>query len=254
MIALISPSKDLNYTSDILFQSNDLPRLFDHSKKILEVISKKKRNALMKLMNISVKLADENLERYQSFSEDFNSTNSRQAIFAFAGDVYRGLDAFTLDAQSLKYSQEHVRILSGLYGLLRPFDLMQAYRLEMGIPLKVSRHKNLYSFWGSIITDLLQQDIEESKSKHLINLASKEYFEAIHLSKIKVPVINIHFREYKKNVLSFVSYTAKRARGLMIRQMAIDKMKIAEDLKNFNLEDYHFSSELSDDLNWFFIR
>jgi uncharacterized protein len=254
MIALISPSKDLNYKSVVPYPSTDLPRLFDQSKLILEVIKKKKIKDLMKLMDISAKLAEENVNRYQHFSEEFTVENSRPAIFAFAGDVYRGLEPYTLDTNQLQYCQTHLKILSGLYGILRPFDLIQAYRLEMGIPLKVQKSKNLYSFWGNTITDLLQEDINESKSEHIINLASKEYFEAIKLDRIKVPVINIQFREHKKNGLSFVSYTAKKARGLMAKFMAIENLDHAEQLKNFNLENYHYEGELSSASDWFFIR
>ncbi len=254
MIAVISPSKDLNYKSVVPFPSTDLPRLFDQSKRILEVIRKKKVKDLMKLMDISTKLAEENVNRYQNFSEEFTNENSRPAIFAFDGDVYRGLDSYSLNQSQIQYCQNHLRILSGLYGLLRPFDLVQAYRLEMGIPLKVQKSKNLYTFWGSTITDLLQSDILESNSKYLINLASKEYFEAIQLDRIKVPVINIHFREYKKNGLSFVSYTAKKARGLMAKFMVLENLNSAEQLKSFNLDNYHFESELSSANDLFFIR
>jgi cytoplasmic iron level regulating protein YaaA (DUF328/UPF0246 family) len=254
MIALISPSKDLNYKSEFPVASKDLPRLFDQSKIILEVIKKKKVKDLMKLMDISTKLAEENVRRYEVFSESFTKENSRPAVFAFAGDVYRGLEAYTLNKVQLNYCQKHLRILSGLYGLLRPYDLIQPYRLEMGIPLKVNKHKDIYSFWGSTITELLQKDIEESKSKHLINLASQEYFEAIKVKELKVPVINIHFREYKNNKLSFVSYTAKKARGLMAKYMALENLKSADELKGFNLENYQHDSGLSSAADWYFIR
>lgn len=254
MIAVISPSKDLNYKSPIPIQSNDLPRLFECSSVILQQIKKKKVKDLMKLMDISEKLAEKNVKRYQSFSEEFTNENSRPAIFAFSGDVYRGLEANSLNKSQLNYCQKHLRILSGLYGLLKPFDLIQAYRLEMGLPLKINKHKNLYFFWGTKITDLLQNDIEESKSKHLINLASKEYFEAIDINQLKIPVINIHFREHKKNGLSFVSYTAKKARGMMAKFMAVDKLSNAEDLKSFKMDNYSFDSGLSSSGDWFFIK
>ncbi len=254
MIAVVSPSKDLNYKSVVPLSSTDLPRLFDQSKRILEVIKKKKVKDLMNLMDISAKLAEENVNRYQNFSEEFTIENSRPAIFAFDGDVYRGLESYTLNKIQLKYCQNHLRILSGLYGLLKPFDLMQAYRLEMGIPLKVNRKKNLYEFWGTCITDLLQGDLEQTQSNHLVNLASQEYFEVLQPERIRVPIINIHFREYKKNGLTFVSYTAKKARGLMVRYMALENLQVAEGLKKFNLDNYHFQPDLSSDTDWFFIR
>jgi cytoplasmic iron level regulating protein YaaA (DUF328/UPF0246 family) len=254
MIAVVSPSKDLNYKSEIPFKSNDLPRLFGQTMQILEVIRKKKVKELMKLMDISTKLAEENVKRYQNFSDVFTPLNSRQAIFAFDGDVYKGLDAYSLQKSQLDYCQNHLRILSGLYGLLKPFDLMQAYRLEMGVPLKVNRKKNLYEYWGTSITDLLKEDIEQTQSKHLINLASQEYFGVLQPERIGVPIINIHFREFKKNGLTFVSYTAKKVRGLMVKYMALEKLQTAEGLKNFNLDNYHFQPDMSSINDWFFIR
>lgn len=254
MLAVLSPSKDLNYKSPVPIDSKDLPRLFEKSKIILDVLKKKKVKELMKLMDISSKLAQENVNRYHSFSEEFTIDNSRPAIFAFDGDVYRGLEAYTMNSTQLEYCQQHLRILSGLYGLLKPYDLIQPYRLEMGVPLKVLKFKNLYAFWGTTITDLLQKDIEESKSEYLINLASKEYFESIDLSKMNVPVIHIQFRELRNNRLSFVSYTAKRARGLMAKFMSQENLTSAGDLKHFNLDNYKFESELSSPTEWFFVR
>jgi cytoplasmic iron level regulating protein YaaA (DUF328/UPF0246 family) len=254
MIAVLSPSKDLNYKAELPFQSTDLPRLWEHTQQILPVIKKKKSAALRKLMDISVKLAQENANRYQEFSDQFTKDNSRPAIYAFAGDVYRGLEAYQLNKSEIDYAQDHLRILSGLYGLLKPMDLIQAYRLEMGIGLKVGKHKNLYSFWKNTLTDLLQKDLELTQSQYLINLASQEYFEAIDLQALKVPVINIHFREYKKNELMFVSFTAKKARGLMARFMINEKLERASQLKEFNLENYNYENGMSSNQDWYFIR
>ncbi|HEX5624625.1 MAG TPA: peroxide stress protein YaaA [Saprospiraceae bacterium] len=254
MIAIISPSKDLNYKSELPMDSGELPRMLEDSSKLLTVLKKKKSRDLMKMMDISEKLAHENVLRYQNFSSEFTSENSRPAIFAFAGDVYRGLDAGSLNKKQLKYTQSHLRILSGLYGLLRPLDRMQPYRLEMGVPLAAGKTKNLYGFWGSRITDLLNQDLQETKSKYLINLASKEYYDAVREKELKAAVIHIHFRELKSGQLRFVSYTAKRARGLMARYMALEGCKKPEDLKGFNLEDYAFDASLSNDSNWYFVR
>jgi uncharacterized protein len=208
----------------------------------------------MKLMNISEKLAEENVHRYKNFSEEFTSTNSRPSIFAFSGDVYRGLDAYSLTKKQLSYTQKHLRILSGLYGLLRPFDLIQAYRLEMGLPLRVSRKKNLYAYWDTKITDLLNNDLKELKSNVLINLASKEYSEAIQFANVDCNVINIHFREYKKGKLTFVSFTAKIARGLFFRYLALENILKTEELKNFNLENYSYADDLSSSTDLYFIR
>ena len=254
MLAIVSPSKDLNYKSPIPIQSDDLPRMVDRSMDLIAALRKKSVKALMKLMDISEKLALENFQRYQNFSPAFIPANSRPAMFAFAGDVYRGLDAYTLDKKQIQFAAKHIRILSGLYGLLRPLDLMQAYRLEMGIPLKISRKKNLYGFWGDSVTELLQEDLNKTNSQALINLASQEYFDVLNLNKIDQPIIHIHFREYKNETLRFVSYTAKRARGLMLRYLILNKLTQADALKLFNFENYAFDPELSSSTEWFFIR
>lgn len=254
MLAIVSPSKDLNYKSPVPVSSTELPRMVDRSFELIAVLRKKSVKSLMSLMDISEKLALENVQRYKNFTEEFTSKNSRPAMFAFAGDVYRGLDAYTLDKKQIEFAADHFRILSGLYGLLRPLDLIQAYRLEMGIALKVQRKKNLYAFWGDFITNCLQDDLNRTKSQALINLASQEYFDVLNLNKIEQPVIHIHFREYKNDTLRFVSYTAKRARGLMLRYMILNKLKHADALKLFNLENYSFDPELSSPTEWFFIR
>ncbi len=254
MIAIISPSKDLNYKSPVPIDSEDLPRLLHESNIILEVIRKKNVKALMKLMNISEKLAHENMNRFQNFSEVFNKDNSRPSIFAFSGDVYRGLDAYSLTSKQINFAQNHIRILSGFYGLLRPLDLIQAYRLEMGLALRVSRKKNLYNFWGTKITALLKKDLDDSKSKTLINLASKEYSDALQFDQLNIPVIQIHFREYKKNGLKFVSFTAKIARGLFARFMILENVSNPVELKQFNFEHYTFAPELSSATDWYFVR
>ncbi|MBK6545667.1 MAG: peroxide stress protein YaaA [Saprospiraceae bacterium] len=254
MIAIISPSKDLNFKTPVPHPSLELPRLLDSSTQLIDELKKKSVKKLMHLMDISEKLANENSIRYHNFSNTFTLENSRPSIYAFAGEVYRGIDAYNLNDGQLKYCQNHVRILSGLYGLLRPLDLIQAYRLEMGVPLTIQRKKNLYKFWGSRITELLNQDLAATKSDFLINLASKEYFEVIDPKLIQVPIQNIHFREYKNEKLMFVSFTAKKARGLMVRYMALENCKNLDDLKGFNLEGYHFETKLSNETDWYFIR
>lgn len=228
--------------------------MLQDTQEILSVMKKKKSRDLVKLMTISQKLADENVLRYANFSNDFTDQNSRPALFAFSGDVYRGIEPHTLTRQQLDYCQSHLRILSGLYGLLKPYDRMQAYRLEMGIPLAIQKHKNLYSFWGNRITRLLQRDLEETNSKFLINLASNEYIESINRDELTVPVINIHFREIKKNVLNFVSYTAKKARGLMVRYMAQNNAMTPGQLKQFDLENYQYAENISSETEWYFVR
>ncbi len=254
MLALLSPSKDLDYKTPPPISGGQLPRLLSETEKLVSVLRKKNSRDLMKLMDISEKIAIENTNRYQHYSSTFDTTNARPAIFAFSGDVYRGLDARSLNKTQIQYCEKHLRILSGLYGLLRPLDLMQAYRLEMGTSLTVGKSKDLYHFWKAIITDLLRKDLEETKSKHLVNLASQEYIQVLDLAHIPIPMIHVHFREYRNNKLTFVSYNAKRARGLMARYMALSSCKKALDLQGFNLDAYGYAPEISDEWNWYFIR
>jgi len=254
MICLISPSKDLNYKDSYPGSSKAIPRLWEKSWPIVEVLKKKKSRDLQKLMDISVKLADENVSRNQAFNQVFDQSNSRPALFAFSGDVYRGIDAYHMKSNELDYCQDHVRILSGLYGLLKPFDLMQAYRLEMGTSLPVKRKPNLYKYWGSQITDLLNDDITSSGAKCVINLASHEYFHAIQPKHVVAPIVNIHFRELRAGKLIFVSYTAKVARGLMIKHLAQMKASTIKHVKSFNLDHYSYDESKSTDTDLFFIR
>ncbi|MBK9642023.1 MAG: peroxide stress protein YaaA [Saprospiraceae bacterium] len=254
MIILVSPSKDLDYQSNIEQNSTEIPRLWEKSWPIVEQLKKYSPKKLAALMDISPKLAAENHQRNQAFIQQFTKENSRPALYAFSGDVYRGLDVESLDPLSIHYCASHLRILSGLYGLLRPMDLMQPYRLEMSTALKIGRKKNLYQYWGNEIADLIQSDIEQQSGKYLINLASQEYFEAVQLKQIKVPVIDIHFREFKNGKMQFVSFNAKRARGLMVRYMAMEKTADVESIKGFDLESYTFDEKMSNEKSFYFIR
>ncbi|MDQ3141999.1 MAG: peroxide stress protein YaaA [Bacteroidota bacterium] len=254
MIFLISPSKDLDFKTDPLIHSTDTPRLWNQSQVIIEVLRKKSVKSLMKLMDISEKLAQENVKRNLTFNAEFTRQNSKPAMYAFAGDVYRGLDSKTLSQIEVNYCQKHLRILSGLYGILKPLDLMQAYRLEMGTDLTIKGKKNLYTFWGPSISQVINEDVDKSNSKLVINLASKEYFAAVKANLITVPIINMHFREQKNGKLQFVSYTAKKARGLVVRYMAQKKSISTDMLKSFNSEGYYFEEKISDSENWYFIR
>ncbi len=254
MLALLSPSKDLDFKNPLPFVGTQLPRLLSETGQLIEVLRKKSPRDLMKLMDISEKLAAENVQRYHQYSETFDSTNARPAMYAFSGDVYRGLDVHSLNKKQVEYCEKHIRILSGLYGILRPMDLIQAYRLEMGTSLRIGKSKDLYQFWRQKITDQLQADLLQTNSKYLINLASQEYVQVLDFSIISVPVLHIHFREYRDNKLRFLSFNAKRARGLMARYMAISSCKKADDLKAFNLDKYGFDPDLSDATHWYFIR
>ncbi|NNE29119.1 MAG: peroxide stress protein YaaA, partial [Saprospiraceae bacterium] len=214
MIILLSPAKTLDY-SPTEIKDFTQPRFQQDTQRLVGQLKKKSARSLKKLMSISDKLAATNAERYQIFSEEFTTENAKQAALAFKGDVYLGLEAETFDGQDFEFADQHLRILSGLYGLLRPLDLMQPYRLEMGTSLKIGRKKNLYQFWGDKITDLINEDLENSQSDFVLNLASKEYFKAVNVKKVTKPIINIHFREFRKGKFTMISFNAKKARGKM---------------------------------------
>lgn len=254
MIAVISPSKDLDFKTSYPEIPESLPECMEHTLPLVELMQKKSANQLKKLMDISDKLASENVQRYKDFDPAFGVHRSQPAIFAFAGDVYRGLDARSMDLRTLEYCNAHVRILSGLYGLLKPFDRIQAYRLEMGISLKVGKCKNLSNYWKPVLGKLLNRDLKETKSKYLINLASQEYFDAVHLPDIELPVISVHFREKRNGKWTFLSFNAKKARGLMVRFMADQNCQTSNDLKAFDLEQYAFNKSLSSENDWYFTR
>jgi cytoplasmic iron level regulating protein YaaA (DUF328/UPF0246 family) len=254
MLMIVSPSKDLDFNKVTLLKSNNTPILWHKSQEIIQVLSKKSSKQLQVLMDISKNIADLNVTRNKSFQIDFTNENSKPAIYAFDGDVYRGLDAYSLEQDQINYCQNNLRILSGLYGYLKPMDLIQAYRLEMGIKLTIKKSKNLYQFWGDLITDLIIAECKDMQKKSIINLASQEYWQVVNQKKINLPIINIHFREIRNGQLKFVSYTAKKTRGLMARYASINNLNHAEELKKFNLDDYSFAKNHSTEWNWFFTK
>lgn len=206
----------------------------------------------MELMDISEKLAELNWQRNQDWTLPFSLENARQAVFAFDGDVYTGLDVYSLPTEKLSVLQDKLRILSGLYGLLKPLDLMQAYRLEMGTSMAVGTKKNLYEFWKKTITDALNKELENEEL--FINLASNEYFSAVDVKKLKVPVITPEFKDYKDGKLKMISFFAKKARGLMVRYIIDNNVETLEELKNFNYEGYAFDANLSSENKLVFTR
>lgn len=253
LMSIISPAKSLDF--DLAAPaSTALPRFPKEIETLISKLSKLKPNALGKLMSISPALSDLNVHRYQAFDNAYPSDQSKAAIYAFKGDVYQGLNVEDFNDNEQGYLQSNLRILSGLYGLLKPMDAMQAYRLEMGTKLKIRRADNLYQFWGDKITDLLNQDLEENKSEALINLASNEYFRSIKTAKLAVPLINVHFKEYRDDKLKVISFSAKRARGMMVRYMAKNALTKAEDIKSFNLDNYLFDDAQSTDRDFLFTR
>jgi cytoplasmic iron level regulating protein YaaA (DUF328/UPF0246 family) len=252
MILVLSPSKSLNYDKQIItdkFTEIDFP---EKTEKLVKKLKKFNPKEIGNLMSISAKLSDLNYERFQTFSNDFNNINSKQAIFAFTGDVYRGLDAENFNQEDLDFAQRHVRILSGLYGLIKPLDLTQPYRLEMGTSLEISaKEKNLYAFWKTEITKKLN---EELKGDVLINLASNEYFKSIDTKQLKSKILIINFKENKGDKFKIVAIYAKVARGYMANYIVKNKIDSIEHLKGFDYDNYSFNEELSSEWEFVFTR
>jgi hypothetical protein len=243
MKIVISPAKSLDYTTALPTQRFTEAQFLDKANTIQKTLKKKKPKDLMELMDISEKLADLNWQRNQDWTLPFTPENARPAVYAFNGDVYTGLDAYTIPTDKLDVLQDQLRILSGLYGILRPLDLMQEYRLEMGTSIAIGTKKNLYEFWKKTITDALNKEL--TKDELFINLASNEYFSAVDTKALKVPVITPEFKDYKDGKLKMISFFAKKARGLMVRYIIDTNAETLEDLKGFNYEGYAFDANLS---------
>jgi len=253
MLTIISPAKTLD-DSPKESSVHSLPRLQPQTKALVGIMKKKKPGDLMSLMDISEKLAILNYQRYKQFSYDYTQENSNIALYTFKGEVYLGLKAEQLSENEITYAQDHLRILSGLYGVLRPLDLMQEYRLEMGISLENKQGKNLYAFWGDKITKLLNDDLKQINSKYLINLASNEYFKAVDKKKLKATIIDINFLEDKNGKRTFVSFNAKKARGIMASYIIRNKCQSPDDLKQFSEEGYLFDIETSNAESFTFVK
>lgn len=243
MKIVISPAKSLNFESPLPSQNFTESLFLKEAETIQKTLKKKSPKDLMELMSISEKLADLNWQRNQDWQLPFTPENARPAVYAFNGDVYVGLDAYTIPEEKLTILQDKLRILSGLYGLLKPLDLIQEYRLEMGTSLQVGTKKNLYEFWKKTITDALNKELQ--KDELFINLASNEYFSAVDVKSLKVPVITPEFKDYKDGKLKMISFFAKKARGLMVRYIIDNNVETLDELKNFNYEGYAFDANLS---------
>ncbi len=241
MKIVISPAKSLNYESSLPTNKHTQPHFLEQAAQLNKILAKKKPKALSQLMGISEALADLNWQRNQDFATPFTTSNARPAVFAFNGDVYQGLDAYSLGEDKLSRLQDTLRILSGLYGVLKPLDLMQAYRLEMGTQLKIGRKKNLYEFWKKQVTAHLNSELEEGEL--FVNLASNEYFGAVDEKLLKSPVITPIFKDWKNDKLKVISFFAKKARGSMVRYILDSNAQTLEDLKGFNTDEYTFSKE-----------
>lgn len=245
MLITISPAKTLDYESPLATQQFTQPELLSESQKLINVCRKLTPADIASLMKISDKLAGLNAARFAEWHADFTPENARQAILAFKGDVYTGMQAETFSQNDFEFAQSHLRILSGLYGVLRPLDLMQPYRLEMGIRLKNTRGKDLYEFWGDIITKQLNHVLAEQKDPILVNLASDEYFKSVNTKKLDGQIIKPIFLDEKNGKYKVISFYAKKARGLMSRFIIQNKLTKTDQLADFNLEGYQFDESQS---------
>ena len=254
MILLISPAKTLDYDTKLPTESYSTPLFLDDSSILIEGLRKKSAGSVKKLMSLSDKLAELNVERYKNWSLPFNTENARQSMFAFKGDVYVGLDAYTLNKEDIDFAQNHLRILSGLYGVLKPLDLMQPYRLEMGTGLKNKRGKNLYEFWGSKLTDFLNEELSSQKSDVVLNLASNEYFSAVKEKKIKGRVITPKFLDQKNGNYKMISFFAKKARGMMCSWIIRNKVTDQAEIIKFDSSGYRYCPDRSTENAPTFIR
>ena len=254
MLTIISPAKKLDYSQPSEAQTFTQPLLLEHSEQLLKDLQLLSPEDICSLMGLSDKLGALNYERFQEWQTPFSPDNAKQAILAFKGDVYQGLDADNMSADELSWAQDNLRILSGLYGLLRPLDLMQPYRLEMGTKFANQRGANLYQFWGDIITDQLNKLFPTSAKSVLVNLASNEYFKSVQPKNINAEIITPVFMDQKGDKYKIISFFAKRARGLMSAFIIKNKITDAEQLKTFNVDGYSFNSAMSEGNKWVFCR
>jgi cytoplasmic iron level regulating protein YaaA (DUF328/UPF0246 family) len=245
MLFLLSPAKTLDYESPLPDLPHTLPAFLADSTRLIEVLRRQSPQQLASLMDISDALAGLNAARYQAWSPKFTQRNARQAILAFDGDVYDGLQARTLQPSDLDWAQQHLRMLSGLYGVLRPLDWMQPYRLEMGTALKVDDAANLYQYWGGRIAEHLNATLAADKTPVVVNLASQEYFRAVDRKVLKARVIDCVFEEWRPGGWKIISFSAKKARGLMARYAIMKRVETPRKLEGFNLEGYAFDPAAS---------
>lgn len=254
MLLVLSPSKTLDYESALPTKTHTQPAMLRDSETLVAALRKYTPKKLSALMDISDKLAALNVERYKAFSLPFTPANARPAILAFKGDVYEPLPVEKYREKDFTFAQGHVRILSGLYGVLKPLDLIQPYRLEMGTRLKVGKAKDLYAFWGDRITDALSAGLEGQKDRLLVNLASEEYFSAVRPKRLDGKVLNIVFKENQKGALKIIGLFAKKARGMMTDFVIQNHIIDHKELKDFNAAGYAFQPKLSGEDSWVFTR
>lgn len=251
MLIVISPAKTLDFDTDPVTTVHSQPRFLEQSQQLINDLQQLSVADVASLMKLSDKLAGLNMARFQTWSAPFNLGNAKQAVLAFKGDVYTGLDADSLNEAGFEFMQQHVRILSGLYGVLRPLDLMQAYRLEMGTKFTNAKGANLYQFWDGQLRDSIETELADGV---LINLASNEYFKALQSKKLKARIITPIFKDWKNGQYKIISFYAKKARGLMSRYIIDHRIEEPEQIKQFDSDGYRYSPEMSKGDDWVFIR
>ncbi|OOF24277.1 MULTISPECIES: peroxide stress protein YaaA [unclassified Salinivibrio] len=254
MLIVVSPAKTLDYESPLPTQRHTQPMLTEHSQALIEVCRQLTPADIGALMKVSDKIASLNAVRFAEWSPTFTTDNARPAVLAFKGDVYTGLDATSMSEEDFDWAQAHFRMLSGLYGLLRPLDLMQPYRLEMGTKLATSRGDNLYQFWGDIITETLNRTLAEQGDRLLVNLASNEYFKAVNKKKLDGDIVTPVFKDCKNGQYKVISFYAKKARGMMARYLIDQRATSIEAIKTFDVGGYYFSEAHSKGNELVFLR
>jgi len=254
MLAILSPAKTLDFDSPLVTDQYSVPEFTKESTALIRTLRKLEPSEIGSLMGISDKLASLNHDRYAQWSPSFDDESARASILAFKGDVYQGLDAPTMSKRDFTWAQKRLRVLSGLHGLLRPLDRIHPYRLEMGTKLDNPKGQDLYQFWGSKVTDALNEALAEQRSKVLVNLASNEYYKVVQADQIQGRVLTINFKEWRRDAYRFVSFSAKRARGLMARYMIDQRAENADALRGFDVDGYEFNEDLSSENEWIFTR
>jgi cytoplasmic iron level regulating protein YaaA (DUF328/UPF0246 family) len=254
MLIVISPAKTLDYETPPVTATFTRPDFLKQSRQLINNLRNFSALDLAELMKLSMKLAELNFDRYHDWKTPFTPNNAKQAVLAMKGDVYTGLDAETLTDEELDYAQNHLRILSGLYGVMRPLDLMQPYRLEMGTRLANEKGKDLYAFWDKTITDALNQALKAQGDEVLVNLASNEYFKSVKPKLLEGRIITPQFKEYKNGAYKMIGFYAKKARGLMSRYIIQRRISNPDELKSFDLEGYSYNQSLSKGDQWVFSR
>ena len=254
MLIIISPAKTLDFETAPITKVHTQPEFLKESRQLVSQLKDLTPAEVSSLMKISDKLGVLNFLRFNEWKTPFTLNNAKQALLAFKGDVYTGINADSFSRRDLNFAQKHLRILSGLYGILKPLDLIQAYRLEMGSKFRNKKGKDLYEFWESKLTDQINQDIKASKSKYLINLASNEYFKSLQADAINAEIIVPVFKDYKNGKYKIITFYAKKARGLMSAYIIKNRLKNPEDIKAFNVDGYKFCKSASNSTNWVFQR